>query len=183
MTKAKRRNEGMETSMQVGSRAIEDLAAKEAYGPLREKLMLYGRFVGSWSVESIWHFQEREGRKGEGEWHFSWILGGRGVQDVLYSLGSPACERGTTIRCYDETADLWHVTWMQPAEGEFVHLIGRAEGERVVQVEKGSGQGGRIARWSFADMTASSFLWIGESSMDGGASWSLEQEMKARRIK
>jgi len=180
---AKRRGEDMETSMQGGSRAIEDLAAEAAYGPLREKLMLYGRFVGSWSVESTWYSKERDGRKGAGEWHFSWILGGRGVQDLLYSRGSPASGRGTTIRCYDETADLWHVTWMQPAEGEFVHLVGRAEGERIVQVEKGGGQGGRIARWSFADITSSSFLWIGEASTDGGASWSLEQELKARRMK
>jgi hypothetical protein len=172
----------MEESVRGGSRAIEGLAAQEAYGPLREKLMLYGRFVGSWSVESAWYPQGREGRKGRGEWHFSWILGGRGVQDVLYSLGAAPAGRGTTIRCYDETADLWRLTWMQPAEGEFVHLVGRAEGERIVQVEEGDGRGGRLARWSFADIAASSFLWIGESSTDGGRTWSLEQEMKARRV-
>ena len=172
----------METSMRNGSGAIERLAAEGAHGPLREKLMLYGRFVGSWSIESTWYAKDRGGRKGRGEWHFSWILGGRGVQDILYSLGAAPAERGTTIRCYDEAADLWHLAWMQPAEGEFVHLLGRAEGERIVQVEEGAGRDGRLARWSFADIEASSFLWIGESSADGGRSWELEQEMRARRM-
>jgi hypothetical protein len=172
----------MGTEKWKGGRALEDLAAEGAYGPLGEKLMLYGRLVGSWAVESSWQPRERPGRKGSGEWHFAWILGGRGVQDLLYSSGAPAHERGTTIRCYDEAADLWHITWMQPAAREFVSLVGRAEGGRIVQVEEGRAGAGRIARWSFADITASSFLWLGESSEDGGASWSLEQEMKARRM-
>ena len=54
-----------------------------------EKLMLYGQFVGSWDVEGIWHGRGGERRKGQGEWHFSWILGGRGIQDVLFGTGAP----------------------------------------------------------------------------------------------
>jgi hypothetical protein len=62
----------------------------------------------------------------------------------------------------------------------FLSMIGRAEGENIVQL--GTGPDGRMARWSFSDITANSFLWRGELSDDEGKTWRLHVEFTARRI-
>jgi hypothetical protein len=120
-----------------------------ASGPLAEyaeKLMLYGQLVGSWDIEATWYDQAGGRRKGKGEWHFAWILGGRGILDVLFAAGSPPHKFGTTLRCYDPARDAWHVIWMQPYVGEFVHLLGRKVGDRIVQEGVGSDDR-RRERW------------------------------------
>lgn len=157
------------------------LAADGPQPALREKLMLYGQFVGSWVVEAVWFMADGSRPTARGEWHFAWALGGRAVQDVLFAKDTPADERGTTLRGYDHTKDHWHITWMQPASGEFTHLIGRSEGERIVQESVGETSSCR-KRWSFCDITPASFLWLGEESGDGGQTWRVVQEMRATRM-
>ena len=158
------------------------LSLLSASGPAPEhaaELMLYGQFVGSWHVESTW-FGAAGNRTGTGEWHFAWVLGGRGVQDVLFGKGAPRDRYGTTLRCYDPSLDAWHVAWMCPGHGEFANLVGRRREDRIVQEGRGL-EPGRLLRWSFTEITPHSFVWLGEASVDGGATWSLEQEMKATR--
>lgn len=147
--------------------------------------MLYGRFVGSWDVRSVDMDQEgqRRDRSGEiaaasGTSHGSW--GGRAVQDVLYPIGSTPGQFGTTLRSYDEKADVWHVSWMAPAGGEFIHLIGREAHGRIVQTGWGPDVG-RREKWIFSDITDQSLLWQGMVSTDDGETWRLVQEMRATR--
>ncbi len=154
-----------------------------ASGPLaehREQLMLFGQFVGSWDLDSKWYAQDRVARTARGEWHFQWILGGRGIQDAIFTSGAPAHEFGTTIRCYDKELDAWHVSFMQPSGGEYVNLLARKAGDRIVLEDQGPDPK-RRERWSFNDIRPESFLWRGEASFDGGKSWIVEQEMQARR--
>jgi len=158
----------------------ERLAATGPFTEQAEKLMLYGQFVGSWDVDVTWYEPGGAPRKGKGEWHFGWILGGRGIQDVLHAAGAPPHKFGTTLRCYDSGLDAWHVTWMQPYGGEYVHLIGRQVDDRIVQEEIAPGDE-RRERWSFIDITPDSFTWLGEVSLNGGCAWFLEQEMRATR--
>jgi hypothetical protein len=157
------------------------LSANGPFPAYADKLMMYGQFVGSWKIAAIWFTQSGESRNGMGEWHFDWILGGLGIQDVLFSSGATPEKFGTTIRCYDSENDIWHLTWMQPSGGEFVHLIGRNAGDRIIQEGRGTDPNRRI-RWSFNEVTASSFIWLGEVSSDDGKSWFLEQKMTAIRI-
>ncbi|MGE5343959.1 MAG: hypothetical protein ACM3SY_21005 [Candidatus Omnitrophota bacterium] len=152
-----------------------------APGPFEEysdKLHLYGQFVGSWDIDAVW-YEPNGQRKGKGEWHFAWILGGRGIQDVLFASGEPQHQFGTSLRCYDASLDAWHISWMQPAGGEFVHLLGRKIGDRIVQESIGDDH--RRDRWSFNDITPDTFLWKGEVSFDNGMTWTVEQEMRAIR--
>jgi hypothetical protein len=157
------------------------LSASGPFSEYAEKLMLYGQFVGSWSMDATWFEKNGESRKGKGEWHFGWILGGRGIQDVLFAEGSPEHTFGTTIRCYDPVIDAWHITWMQPHGGEYVHLLGRKMGDRIVN-QGYSADHERLARWSFSNIIPDSFLWLGEVSFDNGATWFLEQEMQGTRL-
>ncbi len=158
---------------------FELLAASGPYAE-DEQALLYRPLIGSWDVDVTWYQPGGEQKKGTGEWHFTWILGGRGVQDVLFGTGAPAHQFGTTLRCYDAALGVWHVAWMQPAGGEFVHLQGRKLGDRIVQEGVGTDPR-RRERWSFTAITAESFLWLGEVSFDDGATWSLEQDMRGRR--
>ena len=159
---------------------FELIAASGPFAEYSEKLMLYGQFVGSWDIDAIWYEASGEQRTGKGEWHFQWILGGRGIQDVLFACDAPPHHFGTTLRCYDREMDAWHIAWMQPASEEFVHLLGRKVGDRIVQEGISSDPRGR-ERWSFSEITANSFLWTGEVSFDNGLTWVLEQEMGAIR--
>ncbi len=162
------------------TRSVFDLLA--ARGPCpgaAGDLMLYGQFVGSWDIESSWYDRAGGCSTGKGEWHFAWILGGRGVQDVLFRAGAPADHFGTTVRCYDAAIAAWHISWMQPHGGEFAAMIGRRVGDRIVQESRGPGD--RRDRWTFTDIGPDSFTWLGEVSLDGGATWFLEQRMQATR--
>lgn len=156
------------------------LAATGPYAPCASELMLYGQFVGAWDIDGAW-YQPGGGRTtGKGEWHFRWVLGGRGILDVLFAAGAPPEQFGATLRCYDSAMDAWHLSWMQPSSGEFVHLVGRKVGERIVAEGVGSDPR-RRERWTFTDVTQHSFLWLGEVSFDEGVTWFLEQEMRATR--
>lgn len=163
------------------TRSVFELVAADGPHPAqREKFMLYGQFVGSWAIEAVWFMADGSRPTARGEWHFAWALGGRAVQDVLFAENAPADEYGTTLRGYDHAADRWHITWMQPASGEFTHLIGQKVGDRIVQESINDGSP-RRKRWSFCDITPSSFLWLGEESADTGATWRVVQEMRATR--
>ncbi|MGD0272662.1 MAG: hypothetical protein ABSB96_02905 [Gaiellaceae bacterium] len=169
-----------ETAGASGSAAMSLLAADGPAKDHTEKLMLFGRFVGAWEVVATGFQPDGTRSERNGEWHFAWLLGGRGVQDVLFEKGAPPERRGTTIRVYDERIDAWQVSWMAPAWHEFVHLVARAVGDRIV-LEGAGTDPARRERWSFNEIREDSFLWRGEVSLDEGKTWTLEQEIRARR--
>jgi hypothetical protein len=162
--------------------AISKLVADGPAPEFAEKLMLFGQFVGSWDVLNIDIDEEdgSHGRERHCEWHFAWILGGRGVQDVLYSVDAGPDGRGTTLRTYDHTADVWRCSWMIPAGEEWVHLVGR-QVDAGIELIGHSPDPGRVERWTFSDIKVESFVWRGEVSRDGGETWYHIQEMRATR--
>ncbi|HEX2296408.1 MAG TPA: hypothetical protein VHN37_14010 [Actinomycetota bacterium] len=118
-----------------------------------------------------------------GQRHFERILGGLGVQDVLFAEGSRPHEYGTSVRTYDAGEGIWRVVWMQPEGGEFAALVARADGDEILQEGRPlNGEGDRLERWRFVDLTKDTFTWLGEASDDGGRTWRLEQRMDARRM-
>jgi hypothetical protein len=141
-----------------------------------DEMMLFGQFVGSWAFDGS--LQHEDGRRDEfsGEWRFDWALDGLAIQDVLIC---PGLEHGTTIRFYDPENERWEVTWITPVQRAVRRLSGGKVGDRIVL--EGSGDEGKLLRWSFNDITPSSFVWRGEISSDGGASWRDREEMRLRR--
>lgn len=138
-----------------------------------EKLALYGRFIGSWAIKGTVRGQKANG----GQVHFGWVLGGRAIQDVWIL---PDIFHGTTLRVFDPGLDAWHILWSDPLQQYYSRQIGRADGNRIVQI--GTNDAGQATRWSFDDISRDSFVWRGELSTDGGASWELEAIFNAVRV-
>jgi hypothetical protein len=150
-----------------------------------QELMLFGQFVGSWAIDG-WIEQEDGTREHlRGEWRFDWALDGLAIQDVLicpppseHVDGEPWVEHGTTVRFYDPGAGRWEITWITPIQRAVRRLAGGRVGDRIVLEGE---HDGRRSRWSFNDISPSSFTWRGELSTDGGASWRLAEEMLLTR--
>jgi hypothetical protein len=154
---------------------------------LAAKLMLFGQFVGSWSLH--WTGADAAGSPVEmtGELHVGWVLGGRAVQDVWIMPGRgepgegepPLAFHGSTIRFFDPQLDRWRSTWVEPINNRVRRFIGRPVDDTIQLL---SDEDDPQLRWSFTDITATSFTWRGERSTDGGSTWLLEEQMRATRI-
>lgn len=155
------------------------IEALHTAGPSPEraaKLGLYAFLVGRWEMDAVVHAEDGTRQTGRGEIHAGWVLEGRAIQDVWTVPGS---FYGTTLRVYDPGLDAWHIVWMDPLRSVFRRQLGRARGRDIVQ--EGDIDGGGKSRWSFTEITPSSFHWLGERSLDGGATWTLLTEYHARR--
>lgn len=150
---------------------------------------LYTALRGDWDVAVTDYLADGSRHTGTGEWHFDWVLEGRAMQDVWISprrgerhtaATPPAFDRyGTTVRYFDPAIDAWRVTWVNPAQNYVATLVGRARGRDIVQ--EGTGDDGRLLRWTFSGITRDAFSWRGEVSADSGHTWRTVQEMSARR--
>lgn len=143
-----------------------------------EKLGLYGWLIGDWTMDAVIHADDGTRHEGVGEIHFGWVLEGRAIQDVWIL---PGVFYGTTLRIYDPGLDAWHILWNDPVRQFYTRQIGRAQGKDILQ--EGKNDAGEAVRWSFTEITDDSFRWRGERSRDGGATWQLQAEFLARRVK
>ena len=144
---------------------------------------IYRWLIGSWKIRVVDHEEDGSKKEATGEWHFSRVLEGRAIQDIFIvptreeRSGTTPKERnryGTSLRYFDSEIDAWHITWMNPVRAVENHLIGRKVGNEIVQ--EGKDDDTRWERWTFRDITADSFRWTGEESMDQGNTWRLRAE-------
>lgn len=169
---------------------LEALHAKQPHETIASKLRLYGQFVGSWHLDIDYHPLHGTTRHAEGEWHFDWVLDGKAIQDVWIfparwlrgdeKPAEPWYFYGSTFRWYDPTIDAWHIRYFEPTRPFEMRQIGRAVGADIVQI--GEDHNGLLRRWRFVEITDQSFRWIGEVSWDKSTTWTLELEMRARKV-
>src|SRR3989442_4408633 len=166
------------------------IEALEADGPFpehAERLMLFGRLVGSWDIEGRYFDEDGQIiRENTGEWHFGWILEGRVIQDVIISPsrdgrepGEPSKAYDTAIRAYDPGTDFWRVTVIAPIYGATVNLIAREHGDEIWL--EGPGPDGRSVRWIFSEFTDERVRWQGFVSKDEGRTWVRDEEIVLHR--
>lgn len=163
------------------------LGASGPDGRYESELMLFGQFVGAWSVDVVYYNADGSVRwRTPGEWHFDWVLEGRAIADVW--MVPPRAQRaprsespgefGMTLRFYDPRLKAWRSTWHGPVNGYVLPFVARSVGDEIIleRVEHGE-----ITRWIFDSIQVGSFHWRAITSRDSGASWRLDQEMFATR--
>jgi hypothetical protein len=148
----------------------------------------YDWLIGVWDAELIDFLEDGSRHEQRGEWHFSWTLEGRAVQDVLIAprrfkrnrSGPRMADRyGTSIRFYDAKEKVWRITWINPVTGARDELTGRKIGADVVQ--EGRAPDGRPFRWVFTRITPKSCLWYGEILQADGHTWKREAEFHLKK--
>jgi len=165
------------------------LAALGANGPhpdLAQQLMLFGQFVGAWDVDVTNYAPDGTKKALQGEWHFGWALEGRAVMDVwtaprrsLRVAGDEPYEYGASLRFFDPTIDAWRSTWIGPVRHLVHPFIARQVEDEIVL--EGSFEQGCLIRWVFSEVSETSFRWRNIESQDDGKTWTIVQEMAARR--
>ena len=114
----------------------------EAKNPmLPEEMDWFGSLIGEW--DTIW--RENIGTQNErtmkGEWIFSRVLNGFGIQDLFIvpsreervKLNMPNAEYGTTIRMYNPTDKTWEIYYT--CIGEYTRLSAEKVHDKVVLTE------------------------------------------------
>ena len=95
------------------------------------------------------------------------------------------------MRFYDPNINAWQVFWIDPLKSVFFRMIGRAQGNEIVNEGKETPELARAyglpehssakVRWIFAKITPNSFHWRSERAADGEC-WSIQREYFARRV-
>jgi DUF2934 family protein len=86
---------------------------------------------------------------------------------------------GTTLRSWDPMIQAWRISWTNPVIGHREDQIGRRSGKGIVQI--GTRADGTKTRWTFTEITADSFHWLGEALQLDAITWKLEGEFRAKR--
>ena len=136
---------------------------------------LFGFLIGSWDLEAVLHDSTGQTQRSRGELHAAWVLEGRAIQDV-WTL--PGVFVGSTLRVYDPGIDAWHILWSDPLRQYYNRQTGRRVGDRIVQ--EGTDATGSPTLWSFLDMAADRFRWLGERRAAEGA-WETVAEFAVQR--
>jgi hypothetical protein len=171
--------------------AFDILGLLAADGPLprlSDRLMLFGRLVGTWDMRVKFYDEKGDTTYDQpGTWSFSWAMDGRAVQDVLVypnpddGMSAEAGRRriGTTVRWYDPKLAAWRVVWMGVVTGDVGVMTAREVGGEIwIELKE---EDGSLTRWTFTEMTRESFHWKGLTSVDQGKTWRMGQEMLGTR--
>ena len=166
-----------------GGGSIKGLLSDGPYAEFKDKLMLFGQFVGDWDIVSV-RSPSPSGVafKAGGEVHFGWILEGRAVQDVWMTYDEKTKRPipvGTTIRVYDPSIDAWQSTWISAFRRSVQTFVARQVGEEIVL--ESTTNDGNPERWIFSEIKPESFRWHSEETHDKGNTWVLTEEMRIRR--
>jgi len=82
---------------------------------------------------------------------------------------------------WDPALSAWRIQWSNPAGNHYEQQVGRRMGSDIVQL--GTRVNGVATRWRFVEITADSFHWLGDTLQPDGATWTLEGEFLARRVR
>ena len=173
----------IDSNQSDGNWRLEGLGAEGPETKLKDKLMLFGQFVGDWEIVDA-RYMQKDGSWAEmrGEVHFGWILGGTAIQDVWlgHKLGVEQIGmRGTTIRFYDSKIDAWCSTWLSPLKAIVQFFIGRKIEDTIVLELQNPIE--FPEHWVFSKITPTSFRWHAEETRDAGKTWVITEEMQLCR--
>lgn len=173
----------------MGNTFIETLLSEKAHPQHQDKLEPYEIFIGAWEFDWVGHKDDGSPRTVPGEWHLSWILEGRAIQDNwicprsrLRGAGRyPDGEYETTTRFYDLKEDCIKIVWVGPILSQLNIFKAHQIDDQIVQSELRIVDQGKISRWVLKGISESSLKWKAYISSDDQKTWEINQEVYAKR--
>lgn len=148
---------------------FESLTSERRNAALPEEFDFFGKLIGSWKIEYI---DNNNSRSYKGEWHFSWVLDGMAVQDVIIL---PEYETGTTLRVYNPNTNAWDVAYC--FTGKIMRLEARKQDDKIVLTHLDNEK----RKWMFSKIEKDKFHWQDVSVKNGG-NWRADFDIYAERI-
>lgn len=134
-----------------------------------EEFNYFEKLIGSWKIDyvdsSISHVIK-------GEWHFSWVLEGMAVQDVIVL---PGFEYGTTLRVYNPGTHAWDVSYCYT--GKIMRFEARKQDDLIVLTNIEDER----RKWVFAKIEDDRFHWQDVTVTEDGE-WHVKFDLYARRM-
>lgn len=134
-----------------------------------EEFNYFEKLIGSWKIDyvdsSISHVIK-------GEWHFSWVLEGMAIQDVIIL---PDYEYGTSLRIYNPDTHAWDVAYGYA--GKIIRLEAKQQDDNIVLTFIDDER----RKWVFAEIENNHFHWQNVTVKNDGK-WYINAEIYAKRI-
>ena len=129
----------------------------------------FGKLIGSWEIDYI---DNSNSHSMKGEWHFSRVLDGMAVQDVIIL---PGYEYGTTIRVYNPGTRAWDIAYCYT--GRIMRFEARKQDDMIVLTNIEDGR----RKWVFARIEDHNFHWQDVMVQEDGK-WQVNYDLYARRM-
>lgn len=136
---------------------------------LPEEFNYFGKLIGSWKIDYI---DNSNSRSIKGEWHFSWILDGMAIQDVIIL---PDFEQGTTVRVYNPGTCAWDIAYCYT--GKIIRLEARKQDNMIVLTNIEDER----RKWVFAEINDNDFHWQDVMVKEDGE-WHVNFDLYAQRM-
>ena len=148
---------------------LKTLTSECKNAALPEEFNFFGKLIGSWKIDYI---DNSNSRSIKGEWHFSWVLDGMAIQDVIIL---PGYEYGTTLRVYNPGTCAWDIAYCYT--GKIMRLEARKEDGLIVLTNIEDER----RKWVFAKIEDNHFHWQDVTVEDDGE-WHVNYDLYAERI-
>lgn len=145
------------------------LASEHKNVELPEEFNYFGKLIGSWKIDYI---DNNNSCAMKGEWHFSWVLEGMAIQDVIIL---PGYEYGTSLRIYNPDTNAWDVAYGYT--GKIIRLEARKQDEMIVLTYLDDER----RKWVFTKIEDHHFHWQNVTVKHDGE-WHINVDMYAERI-
>lgn len=148
---------------------IEALTSESKSTAIPDEFNYFGKLIGSWAINYI------EGNNSltiKGEWHFSWVLEGMAIQDVIIL---PDYEYGTSLRIYNPDTHAWDVAYGYT--GKIIRLEAKKQNDMIMLTFVNDER----RKWFFTKIEDYCFHWENITVKDDGE-WYINAEIFAERI-
>ncbi len=136
-------------------------------------------WVGEWDLT----WDDGNGQVGKGSNRIERIMGDQVIQENFEALeGNLAGYKGMSVSVFNRRTQEWKQTWVDNQGGylDFYHVIDGDKHMFMREFTAPNGQKG-LQRMVFYNITADSFEWDWERSLDGGKTWTLAWRIHYKR--
>ncbi|MDD3416837.1 MAG: hypothetical protein PHY47_23055 [Lachnospiraceae bacterium] len=149
---------------------FEALRSESKNSALPDEFNYFGKLIGSWAIDYI---EDNTSLAIKGEWHFSWVLEGMAIQDVIIL---PDYEYGSSLRIYNPDTHAWDVAYGYT--GKIIRLEAKKQDNMIILTFTNDER----RKWIFTNIQDNHFHWENITVKDDGE-WYINAEIYAERIK